>query len=109
MIAELGPREVKYFKIDSASGTFEVVAAVSGKRIRVLSWYLSNSGAAACTVKWQSAAVDLTGPLSLANDVAGSVAQFNPAGHFQTAAGAALNITQSGTEQLGGYGSYIEM
>ncbi len=109
MLNPIAPHQVKYFKIDAATATIAAVAAVAGKKIRVIQWRLSNNGAAACTIKWQSASTDLTGPMSLANDVAGISGEYNPDGHFETAAGEALNLAQSGTEALGGYGCYIEV
>lgn len=109
MLNPIAPHQVKYFKIDAATASIAAVAAVAGKKIRLISYRLSNNGAAACTVKWQSATTDLTGPLSLVNDVAGINGPYNPDGHCETAAGEALNLAQSGTEALGGYGSYIEV
>lgn len=109
MLNPIAPHQVKYFKIDAATASITAVAAVSGKKIRLISYRLSNNGAAACTVLWASTATALTGPMSMANDVAGIDGSWNPDGHCETVAGEPLNLVQSGTEALGGYGSYIEI
>lgn len=92
----------------SASGVTQVVAAVGGKKIRVLSWTLVCSGAV--NVKWQSAVTptDLTGLHYFAANGGASPA-FDPFGHFQTLTGEALNINLSGATAVGGSLQYVEV
>lgn len=90
----------------SASGNNNVVAAVSSKKIRVLSYTLIGSGAV--NPKFQSNNVtDLTGLLYIAATGGGHIAPFNPTGHFDTAVGEPLTINLSGATAVGGYLTYI--
>lgn len=76
---------------------FELVAAVSGKKIAVLAYHLQASG----TVSWSFAsnATDITGPL-LSGAAVPHECGFNPYGHCETAAGEALKInTTAGVGQ----------
>jgi len=104
------PQEPKYAKI-SGSGTdpVEVVAAVTGRIIRVLSYVVCSNEAASVT--FTSASTALTGPMhigELAGDLASTIASgFNPLGQFQTAKGEALNIV-GGSSVYGGHLTYIE-
>lgn len=90
---------------DASSGANEIVAAVTGKRIRVLSYVLSAS--AAVNAKWQSGSTDKTGLLYFAAAGYGAVAPFNEQGWFETAAGEALNLNLSGAVTVGGHVSYV--
>lgn len=87
------------------------VAAVTGKRIRVIGWTLS--APAESVIKWQSkpsgAASDLTGEITIAakgflGDRAGGD---DDEGCFETAVGEALYLTISAA--VGGYISYVEI
>ena len=104
---------VKFAEIDSdGNETFDVVAAVTGKRIRVLSYVLSV--AAAQIVKFQSkgsgAAVELSGTgihaIAAVNNT--FAAAHNPAGWFETVAGEKLQMVSSAANKLGGHLSYVE-
>jgi len=86
----------------AGAGDVEVVAAVAGKRIRVLSYYIRQS--AAGTVRWESGAggtalsgvmVTTTADLVVSGD-------YSPVGHLQTAAGSALSI-EAGTAAVMGH------
>jgi hypothetical protein len=90
----------------SASGATSIVAAVTSKKIRVLSWNLVCN--AAVNVKWLSAATDKTGLHYFAANGGISVG-FNPFGHFETAATEALNINLSGAVAVGGSLVYVEV
>lgn len=93
--------------VASASGATTVVAAVTGKKIRVLSFVLSAN--AALNVKFQShgGPTDITGLLYL-TDKSGIGASFSPAGHFETVAGEALDINLSAAVAVGGFLTYVE-
>lgn len=105
---------VKFAEIDSAGNeTFDVVTAVAGKRIRVLSYVLSVAGAQ--IVKFQSkvaaeALVELSGTgihtIAAVNNTI--VAPHNPAGWFETDVGGDLQILSSAANALGGHLSYVE-
>lgn len=90
--------------VASSSGATALVAAVSGKRIRVLSYAIVAN--AAVNVKFQSASTDLTGLLYLAANGGAAVA-FEGMGCFQTAVGEALNINLSGAVAVGGHLTYV--
>jgi hypothetical protein len=89
----------------SASG--DLVAAVTSKKIRVLSYNLVVAGAT--TVKFQSnAATDLTGVKTLAaND--GLVVGFSPVGHFETVSGEKLSLALGTGVVTGGELTYVEV
>lgn len=75
----------------SAGARTEIVAAVAGKRIRVLS-YVATCETATGTFLWESATTAISGVMTMADN--GCVVV--PAGTtpvLQTAAGEALNIT----------------
>lgn len=89
----------------SSSGANEIVAAVAGRKIQVLGFFMM--AAAAVNAKWQSASTDKTGLLYPAAN-GGAVAPISP-GHnfwFETAAGEALNLNLSGTVAVGGLVRY---
>jgi hypothetical protein len=101
------PAQIKYGKIDnSASGQAALVAAVTGKRIRIISMHFI--AAAAVTVKFQSASTDLTGAESYSAS-GGLVLNENKTGHMQTAVGEAFNINLGGAVNVAGSLSYIEI
>ncbi len=99
----------KYAVINGASsGDNTIVAAVTGKKIRVLSYSLSFAGTV--NAKFQSGAggTDITKLFYgiLGTPVAGAL---NELGHFETAAGALLNLNTSGAVVVGGHLTYIEV
>lgn len=81
--------------IDAAAGDTELVAAVTGKRIRVLSFSLV--AADALTARFESGAggTALTGIMDLAANQEIGHGHFHPGGHFETAAGEALSLELS--------------
>lgn len=89
----------------SSAGT-SVVAAVTAKKIRVVSMDVMAS--AAVNVKFQNAALDITGLAYLAAN-GGIVRPYNPAGWFETTANSALNIHLSGAVPVGGCVTYVEV
>ena len=107
MLASTGP--VKFAVIDAAtSGDNTLVAAVTGKKIRVLSLFLVAS--AAVTVRFESGAggTALTGQMSLAANGVLSL-PFNEQGHFETAAAALLNLELNGATSVDGALTYQEV
>lgn len=102
-------RGTKRAVISSASsGNNTLVAAVTGKRIRVLSLFLVATGAV--TVRFESAAdgTALSGQMAIAAN--GSlVLPYNEAGWLQTVAGELLNLELSGGVQVSGALTYQEV
>ncbi len=90
----------------SATGT--VVAAVGGKKIRVLSYVLVSNGTV--NVKWQSHVIptDKSGLLYLVANTGASVG-YSPVGHFETISGEALDLNLSASVAVGGHLTYIEV
>ncbi len=90
----------------SSSGINEIVAAVTGFRIRVLAYnYVVNAGV---NVAWRSGATTAIGGLGYWDAQGkGKVAPHNKHGWFQTAAGEALNLNLSGAVAVGGELTYI--
>ena len=101
---------IKYAIIDAAgAGDNTLIAAVSGKKIRVLSYVLVNGHTAAQTIRFESGAsgTALSGQMILAAN--GVIeAGFNEGGWFETAAGALLNLELAGATTVDGHISYIE-
>lgn len=98
----LAPDTPLYAVISGAtSGDNSVIAAVAGKKIRVLSFFLVSVTAVA--VRFESAAggTALTGVMSMGATGVLSV-PFSPAGHFETVAGEALNMELGGAVQVSG-------
>ncbi len=90
--------------ISGASTDNTLVAAVTGKKIRVTSFYLV--AVTAVTVAFESSTTSaLTGIMSLG---ATGVLQagFNPHGHFETVAAELLNMTLGGAVQVSGWLTY---
>lgn len=100
---------IKYSIIDAAlSGDNTIVAAVTGKKIRVLScWVVA---AAAVTVRFESGAggTALTGQAN-AGANGGFVLPFNEGGWFETASGSLLNLELGGAVSVDGSLSYVEV
>lgn len=90
----------------SASGATTVIAAVGGKRIRVIAYDFMANGTV--NVKFQShvTPTDLTGLYYLIANT-GKVNNFNPVGWFQTVSGEALDINLSGNISVGGSIVYV--
>lgn len=91
----------------SSSGNNTVVAAVTGKKIRVLGYRFSANGTVAA--KWRSStAGDISG-LSYLVQYASAGASFSPVGHFETTAGEGLVLNLDGAVAVGGHVSYVEV
>jgi len=99
-----GQFSVRFAKIDTASsGATAIVSAVAGYAIRVVAFFCV--AGADVTVKWQSNSTDLTGAMSLAEH--GGISADSHSGLFETALGAALNITLGGAVQVSGSVAYV--
>lgn len=100
--------QVKYAVISGSAGDVEAVAAVAGKRIRVLQFYIRQS--AAGTVRFESAAAGtaLTGVMVTTTADLVVQAEFCPVGLFQTVAGQALSV-EAGTGAVMGWAVYQEV
>lgn len=99
---------VKRAVIDAAtSGDNTLVAAVTGKKVRVLSVFMV--AASAVNVRFESGAsgTALTGQMNLAAN-GGFVLPHNPHGWFETADATLLNLELSGAVSVDGSLTYIE-
>lgn len=97
----------KFAVINASSGGDNIiVAAVTGKKIRVLSYAFVSSGTV--NVKWQSGATDISGLMYFIANT-GISAGYNPKGHFQTAINTNLELNLSAGIALGGHINYIEV
>lgn len=93
---------------DATSGNNTIVAAVSGKKIRVLGVFLVAS--ADVTVRFESGAngTALTGQMQLVANT-GFVLPFSPVGWFETAATTLLNLELSAAVSVDGSLIYVEV
>jgi hypothetical protein len=97
----------KFAKIDAASsGSNTIIAAVTGKKIRVLSYDLVCASAVAVT--WRSNATALSGAKSFAAN-GGQVKNLSELGHLETVAGEALNLNLGTAVQVSGELTYVEV
>ena len=90
----------------SSSGDNSIVAAVTSKKIRVLSYVIVADAAVAA--KFRSGTTDLMGAASLAAN-GGVAAPFNPVGQFETAATTALNLNLASAVGVRGHLTYVEI
>lgn len=91
---------------ESTAADNEIVALVGGKKIRVLS--LSVVCAAANTLTWKSSTAGaISGAMSFAAN--GGYTLSSDYGLFETTAGEALQLGQSGATQVSGHVSYVEV
>lgn len=101
--------DIKRAVIDhAASGNNTIVAAVAGKRIRVLSLLMFSAGSV--TARFESGAdgTALTGQMTLAASSMITL-DFSPAGHFETVAGDLLNLELSAAVSVDGVLTYMEI
>ncbi len=99
----------KFAKVAASSnGDNTVVAAVGGKKIRVVCYNLFANGSV--NAKWQSGAsgTDLTGLKYFVANTGISVS-YSPVGWFETAVGALLNLNLSAGVAVGGELVYLEV
>lgn len=100
---------VKYAKIDaSTSGDNTIVAAVTGKKIRVVSLFYFSSGTVNVRFESGASGTALTGQMQHIAQT-GAVLSYNEDGWFETAAGSLLNLELSDAVSVDGCLSYIEV
>jgi hypothetical protein len=100
----------KFAVIDAATnGDNTVIAAVTGKKIRVLAGSLTMTGTAV-TIRFESGAAGtaLTGQMTPTQGSTISL-PFCPLGHFETAAGSLLNLELGGAQSVDGWLVYVEV
>jgi hypothetical protein len=92
----------------SGSGNNTLVAAVTGKKIRVLAMALVANAAVNAKLQSSAGGTDLTGLFYLAAN-GGFVLPYNPVGWCETVAAALLNLNLSGAVAVGGCLMYVEV
>jgi hypothetical protein len=97
----------KFLAINKTA-TGDLVALVSGKKIRVTNLDVVCSAALTVTFTSGTGATAITGPLGFAAN-GGIAAGYDPTGHFETATGEKLAVTISGAGSLAGWLKYIEV
>jgi len=105
-----GKQRVKFATIAAtASGDTEVVAAVSGRKIKVLSFYYVTD--AATNIRFRSATNSIAGSGLLRWGAAdnGIAPGYSPVGYFIGSTGEALNINLSANANVDGGVTYIEV
>jgi len=103
------PQYIKYAAIDAAtSGDNTLVAAVEGKKIRVLDYVFIAAGTVNVRFESGASGTALTGQMNFIANT-GVAPGFTPIGHFETAAGALLNLELSGAVSVDGHLAYIEV
>ena len=94
----------------STSGNNTIIAAVSGKRFRILSYNLIANGAVNGKFQTGASGTDETGLMYCAAAGDGMVADFNEGGWFETrTANTLLNLNLSAAIAVGGVLTYIEV
>lgn len=89
-------------KIDTAVTNTELVAAVTGQVVEVISYNMVAAGAV--TAQFKSAATALTGAMSMITGVPNAADSGDIRSPlFQTAKGEALNLVLGGTVQVSGH------
>lgn len=101
-------KEPQYAVINAAANDDnEIVAAVSGKKIRVLTYTFQAANPVNAT--WKSgSSTNLSGALPQTANT-GISTTFCPIGHFETASGQALNLYLSAAVQVSGHITYVEV
>jgi hypothetical protein len=90
----------------SSNGDNSIVAAVTSKKIRVLSYVIVADNAVA--VMFRNGTTALMGAVSLAAN-GGIAAPFNPVGHFETSITTALNLNLASATGVRGHLTYAEI
>ena len=90
----------------AGSGDNSIVAAVTSKKIRVLSYVIVADAAVAA--KFRNGTTDVMGAASLSAN-GGIAAPFNPAGHFETSITTALNLNLASAVGVRGHLTYVEI
>lgn len=108
-LKQYGTQQVKRAVINTnTSGNTTIVAAVTNTILRVRSVVLMAGGSVNATFQTGAGGTALTGPMPLAANTGFSAAP-DEEGHFETAAGALLNLNLSGAVQVSGWITYWEV
>lgn len=100
----------KFAKIAAASsGNNTVIAAVTGKKIRVLSYNFMGNGAVNAKFQDGAGGTDLTGLKYIAAAGQGISVAHSPVGWFETTANTLLCLNLSGAVAVGGEIVYVEV
>ena len=106
---DLLPATPKFAVISTASsGGNTLVAAVTNKKIRVLSAILMSAGTTTVTFQTAAGGTSLVGAIALTTQT-GFTLPFNPVGWFETLASQLLNLNNSAAIQVSGCLTYIEV
>lgn len=99
----------KFAVIDAAtSGDNTLLAAVTSKKIRVVSLFIVAAGAVNVRFESGTGGAALTGQMNLAAN-GGFVLPFNPVGWFESASGVLLNLELSAAVSVDGSLGYVEV
>lgn len=99
----------KYALINtSSSGDTTLIAAVTSKKIRVVSYTLVCSGTVGIKFQSGTAGTALTGVMEFTAQT-GAAAGFNPFGHFESASGVLLALNLSAAVAVRGHLTYLEI
>lgn len=100
---------IKYEVIDDASsGDNTIIAAVSGKKIRVMSAFLVAAGTVNVRFEDGAGGTALTGQMNLVANT-GFTLPFNPEGWFETSVNTLLNLELSAAVSVDGCLTYTEV
>jgi hypothetical protein len=99
----------KFAVIDAAtSGDNTLVAAVTAKKIRVVSLFLVSAGTVTARFESGASGTALTGQMNLVAN-SGFSLPFNPVGWFETGSNTLLNLELSGAVSVDGCLTYVEV
>jgi len=103
-----GSGSIKYATFTGTNGNVTLVAAVTGKKIRVISLCISLTGNGTLAIQSGAGGTALTGTMPLLGSTP-LVLQENPSGWFETAASTLLNASVATSTATNGHLSYIEI
>ena len=109
-MSKLGEKgKVKFVSLSqSTAATFDAVAEVPGMKIRVLAVELTAAGTVGVTFQSKTTPTLLSGKHSVSASAARLSMPFNPAGHFETLTGEALQIVDDAAVLVAGHIVYQE-
>jgi hypothetical protein len=90
------------------NGDVTLLAAVTSKKIRVLSYVVVADGTVSIRFESGTGGTALSGVMALVAN-AGVASGFNPVGHFETASNTLLNLELTGTGNVMGHLTYVEV
>lgn len=93
----------------TSSGNTEIVAAVAGKKIRVINYLVTNDATSTIRTNFQSSTTAISATHTLAARGGGHTRQAIQGWTFETVAGEALNLNLSASGTVGGDVGYVEV